>query len=108
MKEFKIDLTLENYQGRYVMHCPEEWQAKLFGEFRAQQHAIRGNKMDEFMHKTYNVHGKDTCYELNSSFYADLNYYKGAGYTILEISDFIKIIPRQPKLFFKKDLKTDS
>lgn len=84
----KDKFYIENYRGRYAMHCPNEETAKIFTK---HLHDINKTWCDgssyvddtNFEHYTY-----ETCYNFNCGAYGRTSTYIRNGYTILEFEDF--------------------
>ena len=74
-----MKFDINNYKGKYVMHCKTEEEAKEFCDH------VRNNNNPSIVFRMY---GKNTCFRLNSNNHASKNYYEEHGYTILEWSDF--------------------
>lgn len=95
MKKFKF----EDYQGKYVMWCKTEEEAKKFGKI------MNIYKKDIFW--VYNIcwtkYKGDTCYDFNQFTFCLKNFYEDNNYTILNFSDFDW---SEDKMFTKADLKT--
>ena len=94
-KKFNIN----DYPGKYVMHCKTEEEAKDF--CRVLHEAGRKwcdnesyiNSTNWFSYK------KETCYFFNRGEYSSVSFFKKANYTILEWSDFMN------KEFTRDDIK---
>lgn len=89
--------NIEDYTGKYVMHCKTEEEAKDF--CRVLHEA--GRKWDgggSYL-QTTNWHDNLMCYNFNTGLYSDIPFYLRHGFTILEWSDFMK------KKFTKDDLR---
>lgn len=95
-KKFNIN----DYPGKYVMHCKTEEEAKDFCRVlhEAGRTWITGRSYID--HTNFEDDKGDTCYNFNSGTYDKISFYKYGNYTILEWSDFMK------KEFTKDDLKT--
>ena len=84
--------NIENYKGKYVMHCKTEEEAKIFSKYL---HSIgrRWANGDSYEDKNYNriyvFYDTKTCYDFNAGYYGSKSYYEKKGYTILEMEDFI-------------------
>ena len=87
-----MKFNIDDYTGKYVMHCKTEEEAKDFVHYMA--HIGR--------HFTCSLGcycGKNGCF-FNSGTWGSIEYAKNEGYTILEWSDFMN------GKFTKADLKT--
>ena len=92
--------NIDDYKGKYVMHCKTEEEAKDFCNYL---HSIgrcwcNGDSYNEVTE--YDVYKENTAYSFNDDHYARINWYRNKNYTILEWSDFMN------KEFTKADLKT--
>lgn len=74
-----MKFDINNYKGKYVMHCKTEEEAREFCDH------VRNNNNPSIVFRMY---GKNTCFRLNSNSHASKNFYEEHGYTILEWSDF--------------------
>jgi hypothetical protein len=93
-----MKFDINNYKGKYVMHCKTEEEARNFCNYL---HSIgrRWSGGSSYADRTnYAVYGSNTAYNFNNDSYAHTNWY--TGYTILEWSDFMN------NAFTKADLKT--
>lgn len=86
----KVVMNLEDYKGKYAMHCHDLDSANLFCDFLNENGRCweSGEK-----YTTYSpfVYFKDkTVYLFNKGLYGDIETAKYYGYTILEIEDFIQ------------------
>lgn len=92
--------NIDDYKGKYVMHCKTEEEAK---DFCMYLHNI-GKKWrvgNSYSEETYYVqHREHTAYNFNDGGYCNVRDYRHWGYTILEWSDFMN------KEFTKADLRT--
>lgn len=97
MKKFDIN----NYQGKYVMHCKTEEEAKTFCNY------LRGmgktwNNGGSYDGKTeYSTYKERTCYYFNDGMFGHKEGAMDTRHTILEFSDF-----DSSSWFTKTDLKT--
>ena len=95
-----MKFNINDYKGKYVMHCKTREEAIDFLEYL---HSVgrRWCGDGSYLHHTnwddYNV---ATAYYFNKGTYSSINYAQDNGYTILEWSDFMN------KEFTKADLKT--
>lgn len=94
-KKFNIN----DYPGKYVMHCKTEEEAEDF--CRVLHEAGRtwraGNSYLEYTYWEY--HEECTCYNFNNGYMYDTGYYLSNNYKILEWSAFMN------KEFTKDDLR---
>lgn len=95
-----MKFNIDNYKGKYVMHCKTVEEANDFCKFldsigRCWQSGKR------YIVATYYDNNKaKTCYNFNDGVYRDMPFYVENNYTILEWSDFMN------KEFTKSDLKS--
>lgn len=81
--------NIEDYKGKYVMHCKTEEEAEIFCEYL---HSIgrTWSTGDSYLSESYwDRYKKSTCYNFNYGTYRDKQYYEADGYTILEMEDFM-------------------
>ena len=97
-----MKFNIDNYTGKYIMHCKTEEEAKDFCDY-----------MNSIGHKTccnneyradtlWSFYGKELAFAFNLGSHCELSWYKThwTEYTILEWEDFMN------KEFTKADLKT--
>ena len=95
-----MKFNINDYKGKYVMHCKTEKEAIDFCKYL---HSIgkRWNNVKSYLNTTeWDIYGTDTVYLFNSDLVSYTQYAKRQNYTILEWSDFMN------KEFTKADLKT--
>ena len=96
-----MKFDINNYKGRYVMHCKTEAEAR---EFCNYLHSI-GRKWDtreSYLDLTdWTTYKEHTVYYFNEGMFGSCNCEDVDSYTILEFSDF-----DWTKEFTKTDLKT--
>lgn len=83
-----MKFDINNYKGKYVMHCKTFEEAK---EFCNYLHSIERKWSHGVSYKAttcWTRNTKEICYNFNEGVYSDKDYYEKAGYTILEWSDF--------------------
>lgn len=94
-----MKFNIDDYKGKYVMHCKTEEEAIDFCNYL---HFL-GKKWstgDSYLSFTYwEKYKKDTCYNFNEECFHSFCYYQAREYTILEWENFMK------NNFTKKDLK---
>ena len=79
---------INNYKGKYVMHCKTEEEAREFCDYL---HSIGRTWGDGECYKSkhkWHCEKEKTCYNFNDGLYASKYYYIQQDYTILEWSDF--------------------
>ncbi len=85
-----MKFNIENYKGKYVMHCKTEEEAKAFCKYL---HSIGHKWADKnsYLSKNYWDNYKESmCYDFNKNQYGNKEYFEEAiGYTILEMEDFM-------------------
>ena len=95
-----VYFDINDYKGRYVMHCTTEEESKDFCNYL---HKV-GRKWDDntsYLGDTYyRYHEARTVYYFNTGTLGDMYFATLNNYTILEWSDFMN------KEFTKADLKT--
>lgn len=95
-----MKFNIEDYKGKYAMHCKTEEEAKDFCRYLdsvekkwcSGDSYVRVNKWNEFEEKT--------CYSFNNGYYAPISHFIVYNYKILEWSDFMD------NKFTKADLKS--
>lgn len=95
-----MKFNIDDYKGKYVMHCKTKEEAKDFCNYL---HSIGKRWCDSTSYLDYtewNNRKEGTCYNFNVGCCCDLDFYRSKNYTILEWSDFMN------KEFTKSDLKT--
>jgi hypothetical protein len=92
--------NINNYTGKYCMHCKTEEEAKSFCKYLhniGRRWCTGRSYLDQ---TSYICYGSDTAYNFNEGSYADVYYYRRNGYVILQWRDFMNAT------FTKADLKT--
>ena len=95
-----MKFDINDYKGKYVMHCKTEAEATDFCNYL---HSIgkRWNNVESYLNNPeWYRYTTDSVYLFNSDLISYVDYAKRNNYTILEWSDFIN------KKFTKADLKT--
>lgn len=84
MKKF----NLEDYEGKFVMHCYSEKKANIFLKYLDS----KDKKWDDgvsYLKNNKRINFKeDTCYCFNQDAYASIGFYRHHGYSVLEFDDF--------------------
>lgn len=94
-----MKFNIDDYKGKYVMHCKTEEEAKDFCK-RLDSLGRRWINKESYLNKTqWQVCKSETCYCFNVGTFSNINYFKENMYIILEWSDFME------KKFTKSDLK---
>lgn len=95
-----MKFDINNYKGKFAMHCKTEEEAKDFCEYM-HEHGRKWCSGSSYLGSTcYHYYENEMAYAFNEGCYSDVGYYKAKGYTILEWEDFMN------KTFTKADLKT--
>lgn len=84
----KPKFYIEDYKGKFVMHCEEEWQAEKFCEFLHNQGKKWANEVSYAKENCWDEYRTETCYKFYAGAYSSLPFYKKEGYTILEFDNF--------------------
>lgn len=85
-----MKFNLNDYKGKYVMHCKTEEEAEIFCKYLHNIEHMWGNG-DSYLSKNYwNDYEESTCYEFNADSYCSKRYYEERKYTILEMEDFME------------------
>ena len=95
-----MKFDINNYKGKYVMHCKTEEEARDFCNYL---HSVGRKWSGGYPYSdriNYYENKEKTAYNFNEGMYADIKFYKTNGYTILEWEDFMN------KEFTKADLRT--
>lgn len=95
-----MTFDINNYKGKYVMHCKTEEEAIDFCNYL---HSVgrRWTFEESYASDTkWQNYKSDTAYNFNQGSFTSISWYKDLNYTILEWSDFMN------NKFTKADLKT--
>lgn len=91
-----MNFNIEDYKGKYAMHCKTEEEAKIFckylhniGHVWCSGDPYKDDDND-VVYTCYSCYNTQTCYEFNTDHYCCKSYYENEGYTILEMEDFIE------------------
>jgi len=85
-----MKFNLNDYKGKYVMHCKTEEEAEIFCKYLHNIEHMWGSG-DSYLSKNYwNDYEESTCYEFNADSYCSKRYYEERKYTILEMEDFME------------------
>ena len=95
-----MKFNINNYKGKYVMHCKTEEEAKDFCKFLESIGLEWRSGRSYLEHTDWKHYMENICYDFNRRQRSSLEYYKGNNYTILEWSDFMN------REFTKADLKS--
>lgn len=95
-----MKFNIDDYKGKYVMHCKTEEEARDFCN-HLHNMGKRWTSGRNYLGDTlWNHHREHTGYNFNSGTYSNVPWYIMNDYKILEWSDFMN------KEFTKADLKT--
>lgn len=84
----KPKFRLEDYKGRYVMHCDTEEKAKIFCRY-LHENGCNWMDGDWYISDTrYSLDKEKTCYEFGSGLHGNLYDYMDMSFEILEFEDF--------------------
>lgn len=86
----KVVMNLEDYKGKYAMHCPTEWSAKLFLDF-LYKNSLKWHDVKLYCKALNSSIGiNNAVYYFNTAIFGGIEYAERNGYKILEIEDFIQ------------------
>lgn len=95
-----MKFDINDYKGKYAMHCKTEEEANDFCKYM-DSIGRRWCTYESYIKNTcYYKYMENTVYTFNEGSYSDMKWHIEHGYTILEWSDFMS------KEFTKADLKT--
>lgn len=94
--------NINEYSGKYVMHCKTEKEARNFCDYLHNMGRKWSSSTAYFNNTFWYVYEDKTVYYFNEGLYGDLNFVGEKNYKILEWSDFMTM----DKEFTKVDLKT--
>jgi hypothetical protein len=95
-----MKFNIDDYKGKYVMHCKTEEEAKDFCKY-LHEHGREWCTGNSYLKDTnWERYKADMVYEFNSGAYSNITLYKNHNYTILEWEDFMN------STFTKADLRT--
>lgn len=81
--------NIEDYKGKYVMHCKTEEEAEIFCKYLYSIGRTWSNGHSYLSKSYWVIYKESTCYSFNYDTYCDRPYYEEEGYTILEMEDFM-------------------
>ena len=80
-----MKFNIDDYKGKYVMHCKTEEECLSFCDYLSRARNRKGHSVcshiDFFKSKT--------AYNFNEGLVGDVDFYSSAGYTVLEWSNFM-------------------
>lgn len=86
----KVVMNLEDYKGKYAMHCPTEWSAKLFLDF-LYKNSLKWHDVKWYCKAlNFSIGINDAVYYFNKGEFGGRWVAEKEGYKILEIDDFIQ------------------
>lgn len=92
-----MKFNIDDYKGKYVMHCKTEEEAEIFCEYL---HSIGHkwiNDVSYLLENYWDNYEESTCYEFNTDQYCNKEYFERVrGYTILEMEDFMNKEEKKP------------
>lgn len=95
-----MKFNLDNYKGKYAMHCKTEEEAKDFCKY-LHEHGRRWESGASYVDNTnWKKYKENTAYHFNVGGYGHINWYSKETVTILEWEDFMN------GTFTKADLRT--
>ena len=94
-----MKFRFEDYQGKYVMWCKTEEEAKDFCRVMDEDGRTWIDDVRYISKINYNEYREETCYSFNRGKFGYTSLYKKRDYTILKWEDFME------KKFTKDDLK---
>ena len=94
-----MKFNIDDYKGKYVMHCKTEEEAIDFCKYLHSLGKEWSNGDSYFSHTNWEIYGTHTCYNFNQNEFSGISFYKAKNYTILEWENFMK------NNFTKEDLK---
>ena len=83
-----MKFDINNYKGRYVMHCKTDEEAKVFCDYLHSKGKMWNINIPYKHHTNWRNNTVKTCYNFNEGLYNTIDHYIYIGYTILEFSDF--------------------
>ena len=84
----KPKFNIDDYPGKYVMHCNSKGKAKVFCRYM-DSIGLKWISGRSYLDYNFWTIGKEqTCYSFNDGEYASAIYYNAKLYTILEFDDF--------------------
>lgn len=85
-----MKFNLDNYKGKYVMHCKTEEEAKDFCNFLHQNNK-KWSSGDSYLSLTnWSQFTKKTCYYFNVGIFGSIQNATNENYMVLEWEDFMK------------------
>lgn len=84
-----MKFNIDDYKGKYVMHCKTEEEAKTFCKYLDSIGHIWGSGESYLLENYWYIYRASTCYNFNTDRFYSKQHYEEEGYTILEMEDFM-------------------
>lgn len=84
-----MKFNIDNYKGKYVMHCKTKEEAKTFCKYLHNIGHMWSSGNSYLSENYWSFYKASTCYNFNTDGYGNKQYYEEEGYTILEMEDFM-------------------
>lgn len=84
-----MKFNIDDYKGKYVMHCKTEEEAEVFCRYLDSIGHMWDSGESYLSQNYWNFYNASTCYNFNTDTYSGKQYYEEEGYTILEAEDFM-------------------
>lgn len=91
-----MKFNIDDYKGKYVMHCKTEEEAEVFCRYLDSIGRRWDSGNSYFSENFWDKYEESTCYEFNAGRYTDKQYFEEKGYTILEMEDFMDKKENEP------------
>lgn len=89
-----MKFNLNDYKGKYAMHCKTREEAESFCRF-LHQNGRKWYDEDSYLEDdSWDVHERDTVYCFNEGAFCDIEYARHINYGILEWSDFMEEVEK--------------
>lgn len=89
-----MKFNLNDYKGKYAMHCKTEEEAKSFCRFLHQNGGRWCNGISYLEDDSWDNYERDTVYCFNHGTYCSVGYARRINYEILEWSDFMEDVEK--------------
>ena len=80
---------LNKYPGNYAMHCKTAEEAESFCQYLHENGRKWVSGGSYVCNTNYYYYDSETAYSFNTGCYCNCDFYRRAGYTILEWSDYM-------------------
>ena len=74
--------NIEDYKGKYVMHCKTEEEAEIFCEYLHSIERTWSSGVSYLSESYWYIYKELTCYNFNYGTYDDKPYYEEKGYIL--------------------------